>query len=295
MTTKPISGIVPLSLNDYPSEISTVVFFQGCNFNCFYCHNKNLIPKREGNLNFNDVFEFIEKRKMFITAIVLTGGEPTIYKDKIFEFIKEIKKRYPHLKVKLDSNGSNLDVLGKLLSLNLLSSNIKNVKYNKKNLYEKGFLIDKIAIDLKGDENLYNILCKNKKVSSSFLNNLNCFLKLLKKEKLEDKVYLRTTIFEPYFNKKVFKFIFDFIPEGFSIYFQNFNIFKNFDDQNDKVIENDKDNTIENDKNNKLELKAMQISPFSYNKFLKIIELNEIKKIISKKNIKIFFYFEKIN
>lgn len=38
-----IAGFKKQSLIDYPGNISSVVFTQGCNFRCPYCHNPNLV------------------------------------------------------------------------------------------------------------------------------------------------------------------------------------------------------------------------------------------------------------
>ena len=37
-----IGGFQPSSLNEYPGEISAVIFTQGCNFNCRFCFNPDL-------------------------------------------------------------------------------------------------------------------------------------------------------------------------------------------------------------------------------------------------------------
>ena len=38
-----VGGITKSSLIDYPKKISAVVFLMGCNFNCPYCHNPELV------------------------------------------------------------------------------------------------------------------------------------------------------------------------------------------------------------------------------------------------------------
>ncbi|MFA6988992.1 MAG: 4Fe-4S cluster-binding domain-containing protein, partial [Candidatus Gastranaerophilaceae bacterium] len=37
-----IGGFQEFSLIDYPKKISCIVFMQGCNFRCGYCHNPEL-------------------------------------------------------------------------------------------------------------------------------------------------------------------------------------------------------------------------------------------------------------
>lgn len=41
-----IGGVQKTSLLDFPDKISAIVFTQGCNFRCGYCHNPELIVLR---------------------------------------------------------------------------------------------------------------------------------------------------------------------------------------------------------------------------------------------------------
>ena len=38
-----LAGFLPLSLCDYPVRVAAVVFTQGCNFRCPWCHNGHLL------------------------------------------------------------------------------------------------------------------------------------------------------------------------------------------------------------------------------------------------------------
>lgn len=131
-----IAGFKKQSLIDYPGNISSVVFTQGCNFRCSYCHNPELVlpEKYSPKYNTNDIFNYLELYKNLLDAVCITGGEPTLHKN-LPAFIKKIKAL--GLKVKLDTNGTNSVMLKQLLS-------------NK--------LIDAIAMDIKHvlDSNLYN-------------------------------------------------------------------------------------------------------------------------------------------
>ena len=40
-----IGGWQKISLIDYPGKISTIIFTQGCNFRCPFCHNPELVLK----------------------------------------------------------------------------------------------------------------------------------------------------------------------------------------------------------------------------------------------------------
>lgn len=108
-----IGGIQKTSLLDYPGKISAIVFMNGCNFNCGYCHNPDLLYNTEGIYNTDAFFEFLTKRQGRLDGVVITGGEPTLQKDLI-PFIKEIKSR--GFLVKLDTNGHRPEILREALN-----------------------------------------------------------------------------------------------------------------------------------------------------------------------------------
>jgi len=114
-----IAGFVKTSFVDYPSMISSVVFTKGCNLRCGYCHNFSLIDADEtSNIILpEEIFEWLTKRKGMIDAVVVSGGEPTLQED-LHVFIEELKAM--DLLVKLDTNGTNPDILRTLIHDNLL-------------------------------------------------------------------------------------------------------------------------------------------------------------------------------
>lgn len=129
-----IYGIQKLSLVDYPSLPSFVIFLGGCNFRCPFCHNESIVNKKETIYETNEVLKEIKKRTSFINAVVITGGEPTIYGDKLIDLLKQV--RLLHLQIKLDTNGTNPALLKKIIDLDLvdyIAMDIKNTweKYNE--------------------------------------------------------------------------------------------------------------------------------------------------------------------
>ncbi|MDR2066415.1 MAG: anaerobic ribonucleoside-triphosphate reductase activating protein [Endomicrobium sp.] len=129
-----IAGLQKLSLIDYPQIPAAIIFTQGCNMKCPYCHNRQLVYPNlfENLLNEEEIFKFLKKRTGLLKGVVITGGEPTIQKDLV-EFILKIKNL--GFLVKLDTNGTNPNVLQELIS--------------KK-------LIDFIAMDIKADFTKYS-------------------------------------------------------------------------------------------------------------------------------------------
>lgn len=106
-----IGGVQKTSLLDFPDKISAIVFTQGCNFRCGYCHNPELIVLKK-EPSHDGFFEFLETRRGKLDGVVITGGEPCLQKD-LLEFIKRIKNM--GFLVKLDTNGSFPDVLEQVM------------------------------------------------------------------------------------------------------------------------------------------------------------------------------------
>jgi pyruvate formate lyase activating enzyme len=122
-----IGGLQKVSLIDYPGLISAIVFLQGCNFRCPYCHNPELVEQKlfRPAIDEKEVFEFLKLRKGKLDAVTISGGEPTIHKELI-PFIKNIRKM--GFAVKLDTNGSRPQIIRELLEQKLLDFIAMDVK-----------------------------------------------------------------------------------------------------------------------------------------------------------------------
>lgn len=120
-----IGGFIKCSLIDYPEKISAVIFTQGCNLRCAYCHNPQLVyPELFGEtIPIENILNFLEKRKGLIDGVVICGGEPTLQKD-LLDVIKKISSMGFFIKV--DTNGSNPEMLEEILSqINYIAMDIK--------------------------------------------------------------------------------------------------------------------------------------------------------------------------
>jgi len=122
-----IGGLQRVSLIDYPGKIGAVIFTQGCNFRCPYCHNPELVdPNRYGPIiPKDDVLSFLDKRKGKLEAVTVTGGEPTLQPD-LETFLEECRKR--GYLIKLDTNGSKPDVLEKVIRKRLVDYLAMDIK-----------------------------------------------------------------------------------------------------------------------------------------------------------------------
>lgn len=118
-----IGGLQKSSLIDYPEKVSAIIFTQGCHFRCPYCHNPELITS--SSMFQDDVLDFLKSRIGKLDGVVITGGEPTL-QEGLPKFIKEIKNM--GFLVKLDTNGTNSEMLKKLLDENLIDYVAMDIK-----------------------------------------------------------------------------------------------------------------------------------------------------------------------
>lgn len=121
-----IGGIESCSFVDYPENLAAVLFLQGCNLRCSYCHNPQLIPRHADNtIPVPEVLRFLETRRGRLTGVVLSGGEPLLHQDlgNLLSAIRAIG--FP---VKLDTNGTRPDFILRLLEDKLLDYGAVDVK-----------------------------------------------------------------------------------------------------------------------------------------------------------------------
>ena len=119
-----------LSLVDFDGYISATIFTGGCNFKCGYCHNSLLVLSHTtlSTLSEESVLDYLKKRFGILEGLCITGGEPTLHAT-LPQFIAKVKNI--GYKVKLDTNGTNPNMLKSLFNDNLIdyvAMDIKNCK-----------------------------------------------------------------------------------------------------------------------------------------------------------------------
>jgi pyruvate formate lyase activating enzyme len=127
-----IGGLQKSTLIDYPGRIAATVFLCGCNFRCPFCYSKELVLpeeiKKQPKIPEKDFFDFLKERKGLLEGVVICGGEPTI-NPQLPDFCEKIKK-LGYL-VKLDTNGSNPEMLKDLIDRKLIDYVAMDIKAPK--------------------------------------------------------------------------------------------------------------------------------------------------------------------
>jgi len=162
---------------DYPGKFGQILFTPGCNFRCGFCHNAELIGGPISELNLNALFKDLKIKAQggWYRSVCISGGEPTLQKD-LPEFVKKLKQL--GLSVKLDTNGSNPEVLQRLL---------------------KEGNVDYVAMDVKAPKEKYKEISKFK--GKNLLEKIDKSIKIVKKFPFYE---FRTTVLN-FFNKNDFE------------------------------------------------------------------------------------------
>jgi pyruvate formate lyase activating enzyme len=114
-----IVGLAKTSLLDWDGKVACTIYLQGCNLRCPFCHNPDLVSTNSeiDEMPWEMIEEYLVENCDFLDGVVITGGEATL-NDDLPQLIKKV--RALGLKVKLDTNGTNPDMLEDLIRSGLL-------------------------------------------------------------------------------------------------------------------------------------------------------------------------------
>ena len=128
-----IKGLQKTTLLDYPDRIACTIFLGGCNLRCPYCHNATLVYGNSEDISEETLFTFLRSRVGRLEGVCISGGEPTLHSDlpRLIAGIKELG-----FLVKLDTNGTNPEMLAELIG---------------------GGLVDYVAMDIKNSPEKYSV------------------------------------------------------------------------------------------------------------------------------------------
>lgn len=125
-----IKGFQETTLMDWEGVVASILFVGGCNFRCIYCHNHHIAFNSNASENIpeEDVFHRLKALKNWIEGVIISGGEPTIYGDKLEDFLCRLK--HEGFKTKIYTNGSNPQLLLRLIekkNVDAVSMDIKHL------------------------------------------------------------------------------------------------------------------------------------------------------------------------
>ena len=125
-----IHGFQKMTLLDYPSKVACTLFTAACNLRCPFCHNAGLVTSINAaeRIDEEEILSYLKKRRGILDGVCITGGEPTLQKD-LADFIRRVKAL--GYAVKLDTNGTNPDLLAALIDEGLLDYVAMDVKNSK--------------------------------------------------------------------------------------------------------------------------------------------------------------------
>lgn len=145
-----VSGMTNMTLIDYPDKVAAILFYNGCFVcKCPYCYNKDVWYGKGETLKSEKIRRFLNLRKGVIDAIVFSGGECSIHGEKLLEDMRYVKKK--GYLIKVDTNGSNPDLVRQMIEENL---------------------VDYFAIDVKCPENKRGVFFSNPDTYFKFLETL---------------------------------------------------------------------------------------------------------------------------
>ncbi len=113
-----IGHILNCSTVDWPKKTVSVIFLSNCQFRCPWCQNPDLVESKGRELPISYVVGNIVENRKLIDGVVISGGEPTLQKDALFELCKRLKQL--NLSIMLDTNGVDSDVICDLVTQNLI-------------------------------------------------------------------------------------------------------------------------------------------------------------------------------
>lgn len=195
-----IKGLQRLTLLDFPGRVGCTVFLGGCNLRCPFCHNGGIVRGEGDDISLEDLLAFLDSRVGRLQGVCVSGGEPTLYSD-LPELLSEIKSR--GFEVKLDTNGTNPELLDRLIN---------------------DGLVDYVAMDIKNSlaryEETAGLSSKTKAENSKLIDNIKTSAALLMQGRVDFE--FRTTLVRELHDESDMIFIGKWLAGGEKYFLQTY-------------------------------------------------------------------------
>jgi len=138
-----VSSIETMGLVDGPG-IRVVIFLQGCNLRCAYCHNPETwdCEKKKNKMSVEEVVNKVLRYKAYISkngGVTFSGGEPLLQSEFIYECSKRLKEEGIHVCVDTAGVASNYEKVIEFVDLFIVD--VKSI-YEEEYKYLTGQNID---------------------------------------------------------------------------------------------------------------------------------------------------------
>jgi pyruvate formate lyase activating enzyme len=148
-----IAGMKSQSFVDEPGKTVAMIYLQGCNLDCGFCHNSVLIPMFTPSFKKTTLDQLLENLadNFLIDGVVFTGGEPLL-QPAIVDYVKVLATQYPFIGI--DTNGTSPKLLARI------SPHVTRVAMDIKASMENYSKITSKNVDTRNIEESIDILCK---------------------------------------------------------------------------------------------------------------------------------------
>lgn len=116
---------IPISTVDWYGRSVAVLFFRGCQFRCPYCQNYPYLTGSE-LMSIEDIQARITKASRFVSALVFSGGEPTLQPKALKTLARYAASRL--LAIGLETNGFGMDIVSDMLDEGILDKVFMDIK-----------------------------------------------------------------------------------------------------------------------------------------------------------------------
>jgi pyruvate formate lyase activating enzyme len=121
----PIAGYHPTTLIDWPGRLAAIIFLPQCNLRCRFCHASSMLAPPDEAIPLDGILSHMAERSGWLDGVVICGGEPTVWPN-LASLCEKFREQ--GLAVKLDTNGTHPDHLGRLLRAGLVDAVAMDLK-----------------------------------------------------------------------------------------------------------------------------------------------------------------------
>lgn len=108
----PVAGTLASGI-DHPGYMTLNIYLPYCNYRCRECHNWEIAQGTFQELPVERLVWELENN-FIVDMVVVTGGEPTLHRQKLINLVELIRQKRPDLLIRIDTNGSMPEVLRSL-------------------------------------------------------------------------------------------------------------------------------------------------------------------------------------